>query len=87
MGVDVFISYSMHDKRIAKEACAALEVADIQCWIAPRDILPGDEWGGAIIRAIDQTSVMVLIFSHFANGSAQIRETPKNPPFGAAAIG
>jgi hypothetical protein len=70
---DAFISYSSLDKAAANAACAALEAAGIRCWIAPRDILPGKEWGEAIIEAINGSHVLVLIFSANANASPQIR--------------
>jgi len=73
MAHDVFISYSHVDKATADAACATLERAGIRCWIAPRDITPGDEYGAAIVRAIDQCRVIVLIFSASANNSRQIR--------------
>jgi hypothetical protein len=73
MSHDVFISYSSLDKAIADATCAALEAAGIRCWIAPRDITPGKEWGAAIIDAINECRVMVLVFSAHANDSPQIR--------------
>jgi TIR domain len=73
MAHDVYISYSHVDKAAADAACATLERAGISCWIAPRDITPGDEWSAAIIKAIDQCRAMVLIFSQNANNSRQIR--------------
>jgi TIR domain len=73
MAHDVYISYSHVDKAAADAACATLERAGIRCWIAPRDITPGDEWSAAIIKAIDQCRAMVLIFSQNANASRQIR--------------
>jgi hypothetical protein len=69
---DVFISYSSNDKPTADAACAALEAADIRCWIAPRDINPGREYGESIIDAIEGAKVFVLIFSANANTSPQI---------------
>jgi hypothetical protein len=73
MQFDAFISYSSHDKTAADAACAVLEGAGIRCWIAPRDIMAGGEYGAAIIDAIDRCKVMVLIFSSSANESQQIR--------------
>ena len=35
--------------------------------------MPGAEWGAAIVNAIDNCRVMVLIFSSNANESRQIR--------------
>jgi formylglycine-generating enzyme required for sulfatase activity len=72
MDFDVFISYANKDKATADAACAKLEADGIRCWIAPRDVPPGNEWAGAIVDAIDQCRAMVLIFSSSANGSKQI---------------
>jgi len=69
MSHDVFLSHSNLDKRFADAACAYLEQAGIRCWIAPRDILPGQTWAGAIIEAISDCSILVLIFSQNANAS------------------
>lgn len=70
---DVFISYSIDDKPIADAMCATLESKGIRCWIAPRDILPGMDWGGSIIDAITTSRVMVLLLSSNSNTSAQVR--------------
>jgi TIR domain len=67
MAHDVFISHSSSDKTIADAVCATLEKASICCWIAPRDVQPGRSFAGEITRAIQQSKVMVLIFSaHWA---------------------
>lgn len=72
MPFDVFISYPHQDKTTADAACSALEAAGIRCWIAPRDVPPGSEWAGAIVNAINQCRVMVVIFSSGTNQSKQI---------------
>jgi TIR domain len=69
---DVFLSYSSKDKVVADAACAALEARGIRCWIAPRDIIAGKEWGAAIIEGLEQCQSMVLIFSANANTSQQV---------------
>jgi WD40 repeat protein len=73
MPFDVFISCSSQDKLTADAACAALESADIRCWIAPRDIPPGRDYGESIINAIESVRVFVLIFSGTANASPQVK--------------
>ena len=70
---DVFISHSTRDKTIADAVCAALENAAICCRIAPRDVVPGSDWGASIVEAIDRCRAMVLIFSSSAKNSPQIR--------------
>jgi TIR domain len=70
---DAFISYAHADKPIADAACAALEAANIRCWIAPRDIDPGRDYGEALVEAIEGGKVFVLIFSRNANASPQIK--------------
>jgi len=69
----VFVSYSSDDKPTADAVCATLENKGIRCWIAPRDILPGVDWGGAIVDAINSSRVMVLVYSAKANDSPQIK--------------
>jgi hypothetical protein len=73
MAHDVFISHSTKDKQTADAVCAVLESKSIRCWVAPRDIQPGADWGESIIEAIRGARVMVLIFSKNANESVQIK--------------
>lgn len=72
MAQDIFISHSARDKVVADAVCAALENAGIRCWIAPRDVQPGRSFAGEITRAIQQSKVMVLIFSAHSNNSEQV---------------
>lgn len=69
MSSDVFISYTQPDKVVADEICAWLEEEKIMCWIAPRNILGGMPWGEAIIDAITESRLMVLVFSSHCNKS------------------
>jgi hypothetical protein len=73
MGHDVFVSHSAKDKPTADAVCAVLESQGIRCWVAPRDIIPGKDWGESIVEAIKGARVMVLIFSTHANNSQQIK--------------
>jgi WD40 repeat protein len=72
MAHDVFISYSTRDKTVADAVCAGLEGRKIRCWIAPRDVPPGQTWASAIAQAIEQSRVLVLVFSDGANQSPQV---------------
>jgi hypothetical protein len=73
MPPDVFISHSSTDKQVADVICDFLESNGISCWIAPRNILPGEEWGDSILRGIQGCRIMVLIFSKSANDSGPVR--------------
>jgi hypothetical protein len=72
MAHDVFISHSSKDKVIADAVCATFEANGIRCWVAPRDVPPGANWGAAIVDAIEASRLMVLVFSGNANASGQI---------------
>ena len=72
MAHDVFISYSSMDKPIAYGICANLEASGVRCWIATRDIAPGEDWPTAISNAITQSRAMVLVFSSNSNSSAHV---------------
>jgi hypothetical protein len=73
MAFDVFLSYAHEDKPVADAACAVIEQAGIRCWIAPRDIAPGADYGTALMEALDQCKALVLIFSGRANESPHVR--------------
>jgi TIR domain/Sel1 repeat len=73
MAHDVFISHSVKDKTTADAVCAMLESSGVRCWIAPRDVVPGREWGEWIVEAIKECRIMVLVFTSHANESPQIR--------------
>ncbi len=59
----VFISYASRDVGVAQELCAALEAASLPCWIAPRDVLPGESYPAAIVQAITSCRMLVLVLS------------------------
>ncbi|MBE2180832.1 MAG: toll/interleukin-1 receptor domain-containing protein [Chthoniobacterales bacterium] len=67
-----FISYCREDKAVAEAVVAGLEANGIPCWIAPRNVRPGENWGGSIIKAITNAKVMVLVFSQHTNNSPHV---------------
>jgi formylglycine-generating enzyme required for sulfatase activity len=86
-GIDahqVFISYASEniksttsDRQVADQICTALESQGIGCWIAHRDILPGDDWMDAIIDAVDQTKIIILVFSANTEKSQWVKDEIK----------
>ena len=52
--------------------CSRLEQAGIRCWIAPRDVRPGRNWGSEIIRGLDNAKVMIVVLSANANDSPPV---------------
>ena len=73
MACDVFVSHSVKDKAVADAIVARLEADSVTCWIAPRDVVPGADWGESIIDAIESSRIMILIFSRSADASSQIK--------------
>ena len=69
---EVFVSYSKQDSTVASRICEALEKAGVRCWIAPRDIVPGRNWGASIVQAIGASRVLVLVLSAHSNHSQQV---------------
>ena len=74
MAAPVFISYSSKDQKIAQTLCRALETRGQDCWIAGRDVRPGENFQEAIVRALRQARVMVLVFTSNANNSEEIKK-------------
>ena len=63
---EVFVSYASQDAAVANAVVEALENANLKCWIAPRDVVPGEFYAGAIVHAIDAARAMVLVLSESA---------------------
>jgi adenylate cyclase len=73
MAHDVFLSYSAADKATAAAVVAGLESHGVRCWMAPRDIPAGSEYGEQIIEAVKGCRMIVVIFSASANTSPHVR--------------
>lgn len=73
MDHEVFISYSSVNKQTAQAICHALESNKIKCWIAPRDIKPGDEYADTIEEAITSCKVFLIVFSETSQISRWVR--------------
>jgi serine protease Do len=69
---DVFVSYSNPDKPVADAIVARLEREGIRCWIAPRDVIPGQVWGSAIVKAIQDSRLMIVVISDESNQSTHV---------------
>src|ERR1700750_2822550 len=69
---DVFISYRKPDQVAANQMCSLLERDGISCWIASRDLPPGQEWPTAIARAVRRCHSLVLLLSANSQNSRQI---------------
>jgi hypothetical protein len=70
----IFISHSSQDRRVAARICDALERLGLGCWLASRDIDPGENFQEAIVQAIRSVRVMVLVFTGNANNSSEIKK-------------
>lgn len=73
MNHDIFISYSSKQKSIADGVCHYLEENGFKCWMAPRDIPVGSEYGDLIEEAIKTSKVVVLVFSQAASISKWVK--------------
>lgn len=69
---DVFISHAAQDKQVAEAICTALEDQRVECWMAPRDIVPGIHYAEAIVNAISTSRLFVVVLSANAIASNQV---------------
>ena len=74
MTASIFISHATKDQKVAALICKAVESRGHGCWLANRDVLPGENYQEAIARAILQSKVMVLVFSANTNNSDEIKK-------------
>jgi hypothetical protein len=64
-----FVSHAKTDAKTAQDIAAALESRGVACWIAPRDVEPGRNFGDEIIRGIEACPAFILVLSSASNGS------------------
>jgi TolB-like protein len=69
---DVFISYASQDAALADAVVAALEGQGLKCWIAPRDVTPGEFYADAIVGAINAARILVLVLTESAVASPHV---------------
>lgn len=68
----VFVSYSSSDQEIALALTRGLEAGGLRCWVAPRDISPGQRYAEAILEGIEDCGVFLVVFSEHANESPHV---------------
>jgi hypothetical protein len=69
----LFVSHVAENRVCAMEIVDELERRGTRCWIAPRDIRPGNPFDDEIADAIEASRAMLLIFSDLCNESEYIR--------------
>ena len=73
VGKTAFISHASEDADRAMDVCMALEQHGVPCWIAPRDVTPGNDYASEILDGIAGCRVFVLLLSREANDSGFVR--------------
>ncbi len=73
MAKTAFISYASEDESVAGTISEYLERTGVSCWIAPRDVRLGADYGSEIIEGIESSSVLVLVLSEHANSSEFVK--------------
>jgi len=68
----IFISYASADAAIATALVDRLENAGLACWMAPRNVTPGALYADEIVRAINDSSLVVLVLSAHSVASVHV---------------
>ncbi|HEY5006572.1 MAG TPA: TIR domain-containing protein [Caulobacteraceae bacterium] len=74
MAATVFLSYASKDQKTAETICQALEGRGLECWMAARNVHPGENFQEAIVRAIRGAKVMLFVFSANSNNSDEVKK-------------
>lgn len=68
----VFISFSSKDEKLATEIHDFLESRGISCWISSKDIPTGSVWAEAIMNAMRNSSIFLLVLTENSNESSHV---------------
>lgn len=66
---DIFVSYADEDHDVVEDIVSRLEELDYRCFYAKRDIPRGASWPKYITDALDNSTMLLIIFSHDFNES------------------
>lgn len=69
----LFVSHPSTKAETALHIERALHVRGVRCWIAPRDVEPGEQWDVSIRRAIAETDAMLVLFCADSERSRQVK--------------
>jgi hypothetical protein len=67
-----FVSHSSEDSLEAEALTAALEAQGKRCWIAPRDIRPGNSYAAEITHGVETAPVFLVLVSNHSNQSNSV---------------
>jgi len=73
MNHDAFVSYASTDRVVAYQMVDYLEACGIRCWVAPRDVPGGRNYAEAILGALVESKLFLLLFSDESNGSEHVQ--------------
>lgn len=83
---DVFVSHAWKDcADIAGTLVSRLESHSVRCWIAPRDVRPGEPYSSQIVEAIQASRLLVVFLTPAGSASedvlqeVQIAHSEKKP--------
>ncbi len=69
----LFVSHPSSKADTALHIERALNARGVRCWMAPRDVEPGEQWDVAIRKAISTTDAMLLLFCGDSERSRQVK--------------
>jgi len=70
---NVFLSYAREDSAAVGEIRAGLEGAGHDVWLDTADVVGGEQWRAAIVEAIDDSDVVVVVLSRHSTVSGAVR--------------
>lgn len=71
---DVFISYATGEgTEVGRKVCEHLEGVGLKCWIAPRNIMPGQSWDEAILDGIESSAMVLVLCDRRAEQSQYVK--------------
>lgn len=69
----VFISHCEEDHSTALDICRRIELRGVKCWIAPRDVVVGEDYLTRIGQAITRSGAFVVVLSDRTNRSRFVK--------------
>lgn len=69
---NIFLSFSSVQSEEARKVCRFLEERGMRCFIATRDLIPGEEYAAQLVNRIENSDAVVLLLSTASNESPHV---------------
>ena len=72
--MQVFISYSQNDRKVAERFSNVLKESGLDVWFDKEQIYPGDNWAAKVSEGLEDSQAMIVLLSPESVNSSSMQK-------------